>query len=396
MIDNDRPTDSTVSRRAFTRLTALAALAALLDACSAPPTAVTAAPTSTPTSLPAATLPPPDIPPTATAAPPSPPPTVDAADLYADITDRTIRQIAALIQSGQPPRARLVVRPLDQEAGELNFGGGEFQRAASTLKALILLYALFKNPALDLSPARSSQIPAADAYRMIVSSNNGATARVLVNAVPADDAENAFNSFNDFLHNILLLPPTVGLTRWNYFPTEGITTNRLSMPITDEFPTGIPNPITLNVLADFYELLETPDALANAAARASGNIEYYDADIYPTRSAYQSAVLLAVERGKRLLSIPDPDYETQMDFALADAQARHPDLAFSLYGKNGTISPADWDLNRWHINESVVLTVADETHNSRIIIAFSASSFATAAMLGAAIDYGVELFQTGA
>lgn len=315
----------------------------------------------------------------------SPTPTPDGLlrDLHAAYRER-LRTILGRIADRH---VRLVVRPLDHPTLEINFGGGDVQRAASTIKALILIYALFKNPALDLR-GPSGERPASDAYRMIVSSHNGATARVLVAAAGEDHREQALDLFNDFAHRVLGLPPQLGLTQWDYWPTIGLRAQGVSELPSEEFPQGVPNPITLNALADFYTLLETPAALHEAAERAA---DLY-AEGYPSRSAYIAVALDAAERAKALLAIPDPDYVTQVEKALEAARAAYPSIAFAMYGKNGTLSPADWDIPRWHINEAGVVILSQGQRVGKFVLAFSSASFHTAAYLDTALEYCVALF----
>ncbi len=298
------------------------------------------------------------------------------------------------MQAADDSHVRLVAHPLGRPNLAIDLRGGEFERAASTVKALILLYALFKNPALAMSPATDRQ-PASDAYRMIVSSNNGAAARVLADAVGRDHVGQALDAFNDFVHDVLALPASIGLTQWGYYPVNGVTTDRLAEPATSDFPDGIPNPITLDALVSYFEMLETPQSIEAAVARAVALRSYRDPVAYPTNAAYRQAVIDGVARARALMGIPDPDYVTQMDRALAAAQARHPDITFSMYGKNGTISPADWTLNRWHINEAVVVTLAQGERSAKAVVAFSSATFKTGGYLGAALDYVAALFGAG-
>ena len=378
------PESHSLPRRAFHRA-ALLALAALLDACRPAP----ALPIPTPQPDPSPTLPP--TPTLITAAPPtalpvptaSPTPDRRLCDLYAAHRER----LRAILAESTDRHVRLVVRPLAHPELEVNFGGGDVQRAASTIKALILIYALFKDPALDLH-GPSAERPASDAYRMIVSSHNAATARVLIAAAGAEERERALDLFNDFAHRVLGLPPQLGLTQWDYWPTIGLRAQGVGELPTDEFPQGVPNPITLDALVDFYTLLETPHALREAAERAA---DLY-AHRYPSRAAYIAAALEATERAKALLAIPDPDYVTQMEIALEAARAAHPTLVFEMYGKNGTLSPADWDIKRWHINEAGVVTLSQGQRVQKFVLAFSSASFHTSTYLNAALEYCVALF----
>lgn len=373
-------------RRTFHRA-ALLTLAALLDACRP----VSVLPTSTPRPRPD---PPPILTPTPTKAL-APSPTASPVPTASSTPDRRLcglyeahrERLRAILAESTDRHVRLVVRPLAHPGLEINFGGGDVQRAASTIKALILIYALFRDPALDLHGPSAGQ-PASDAYRMIVSSHNAATARVLVAAAGAEGRDRALDLFNDFAHRVLGLPPQLGLTQWDYGPTIGLRAQGVGELPTEEFPQGVPNPITLNALADFYTLLETPEALREDAERAA---DLY-ADRYPSRTAYIAAALKAAERAKALLAIPDPDYVTQMEIALEAARAVHPTLVFEMYGKNGTLSPADWDPNRWHINEAGVVTLSQGRRAQKFVLAFSSASFHTSAYLNAALEYCAALF----
>ncbi len=378
-----------LTRRTFHR-TALLALAALLNACRP----MLPSPTSTPSPdpLPTATSPPPTSSPTpepATmpAASPTPTTLTTPDGLLRDLHTAYRERLRTILGQIADRHVRLVVRPLGHPALEINFGGGEVQRAASTVKALILIYALFRDPTLDLR-GPSAERPASDAYRMIVSSHNSATARVLIAAAGEDPREEALDLFNDFAHRVLGLPPQLGLTQWDYWPTTGLRAQEVRELPSEEFPQGVPNPITLNALVDFYTLLETPTALYEAAGRAA---DLY-AERYPSRQAYIDAALEAAERAKALLAIPDPNYVTPLEKALEAARRAHPSLAFTLYGKNGTLSPADWDIPRWHINEAGVVTLSQGRRVGKFVLAFSSASFHTAAYLDAALEYCVALF----
>ncbi len=390
-----------VSRSASSASTLLAALAlacnVILSACLPASLPSQPSPSSCPVTHAPDPSPLPSRTPTATFTPSPSPPTVTptpTSDPRFGVWEAFRDRVAEIIRTSTDRHLRLVVRPLDAPQFEINFGGDDVQRSASTIKALILIYALFKDPDLDLS-GWSTDRPAADAYRMIVSSHNGATARVLVSAVGGrDHRDQALNAFNDFIHMALGVPESMGLTRWNYWPTSGVETDRLAEPVSAQFPEGIPNPITLNALVDFFELLETPAAIEEAAVRAAGLTGYADLALYPRPDDYEEAVLAAVDRAKALMSIPDPDYVTQMDRALEAARQSHPGVEFQMYGKNGTISPQDWSLRRWHVNEVVVVTASDGHGEQKCIIAFSSGTFYTDALLGAALDYCVALLET--
>jgi hypothetical protein len=389
-----QPADTPLPRRGFHRL-ALIALAALLNACRPQPAPVT--PTPRPTVTPRPT-PLPTEQPSPTAAPsiaPSPPPDPTASPTPGDGAARAIYEehrarIAAILADTPDHHVRLLVRPLDHPHLQIAHRSDEYHRSASTIKALILIYALLKDPALDLR-GRTADRPPSDAYRMIVSSHNGATARVLAAAAGEDARDEALDLFNACAHEVLGLPPTMGLTQWDYWPTTGARSQIVSEPQTADFPTGVPNPISLDALADFYTLLGTPDALAALLERAADRY----AGGYASHAAYIEAAGAAIEAAKALLAIPDPDYVTQMEIALEAARAAHPAIMFEMYGKNGTLSPADWDLKRWQINEGVLLTLRQGGRAQKFAAAFSSASFNTSAYLNAALDYCAALFAAG-
>src|SRR5207237_389117 len=101
--------------------------------------------------------------------------------------------------------------------------------------------------------------------------------------------------------------------------------------------------------------LENTNAFLTAATIAGEALGYRDRDIYPDLQSYLLAAQENAVRAKKLMSIPDPEYETPLDKALVRARKRYPTITFSYYGKNGTLTPQDWNSTTWHINEGTVV-----------------------------------------
>jgi hypothetical protein len=316
--------------------------------------------------------------------------------IYTDPLDKLyddhFRRIERLIGLRNDPYLRLVVRPLDHPSGRpdliLDFDGDKIQNAASTLKAGVLIYAIFRDPRIALTGWESGD--ARDAYKMIVGSNNTATGAVLVDASGVAGNPNALNHFNDFLHDIIGLPPYVGLTQWNYGATTGMISTHLSAVDPTYDPDEVQaNPVTLNALLDLFEFLESPGWIEGAINRALNQPGYPLTDEYSSPELYRQGVLAALDEARALMAIPDPEQTTELETALARAQARYPDVSMSMYGKNGTLRPGDWPPDRWHVIEAVTVTLEQGEHTQRCSIAYAASHFDNERVLDAAFDYCV-------
>lgn len=339
--------------------------------------------------------------PTPTAAPSPEPVEVAAAggyDIYADpyaqLYSDSYRDLATLVGLTNDPYARLVVRPIDRPDLEINFHGELYQNAASTLKTGVLLYAIFRDPQVALSGWQDGTPLAA--YKMIVGSHNSATGAVLAESGRGVGSWNPLDDFNAFLHDIVGLPPTVGLTEWNY----GATQDTLSFTVERPDPVYDPerisaNTITLDTLVALYEFLETPNWVEGAISRAMVT-EGYPMRAYESPEAYREDVLAAVEEAKRLMAIPDPEIPTEMELSLARVQTAHPELEIDMYGKNGLLRPTDWPGDRWHVNEAAVVRVGQGERSMRCIVAYSASNFEVDQLLDGALGYCVSLFEQGA
>lgn len=247
--------------------------------------------------------------------------------------------------------------------------------AASTHKAAILLYAIFRDPEVALLGWPP------DMSGMIIYSNNGDTARVLVAATPP--GQDPLPTFNTFLRDVLLLPDGVGMTDWNYGPTSG---QLATVPGYDPAPEVDGNPVTMAALAQVYRLLETPADLEAAASRAY-LAHSYGLDAYPTVEAYRAAVTLAADRARQLLAEPYPGNPTPLEEALDRARAAHTNLDLSFYGKEGRLGPGDWLGGHTHMIEGGALTVYDGRSVQDCLIAYSAGSFTPDALLDAAVAY---------
>lgn len=254
-------------------------------------------------------------------------------------------------------RLKLLIEPLGLSQYSINHLASTIIPSASTIKAPILLYALTRQPDLPIYPSPGAGQSASDAYRMVVSSNNSATARVLASV--ASSPGQSLNEFNDFLHLALGWPSDTGLTRWGYYPVAGVVTDRVSSSAQFD------NPLTLDLLADFYSQLEN--------------------------GSFGSITPLA----QAVLSIPDPGYNTMLDLALARAQSLHPEVTYSYYGKNGTISPSDWSYPYWHIDEAAVVSLQSANHHSKYVLAYAASTFTTDHLLDLSLDYTFQLHRSG-
>ncbi len=356
-------------------------------------------PVSTPSPLPPTDLPTPAANPTA--APPALPTPTAAADSalagvfrvysgpYDLLYSEHYRRLEQLIALSNDPYLHLVVRPVEQPALEINFGGSVMLNGASTLKAPVLLYAIFRDPTLALGGWETG-VPH-EAYRMIVGSNNSATGRVL-SAVSANGGSSTLDDFNDFLHNIIGLPTNVGLTWWNYGVTSGLTSDRVSLTEGISWREVGANPYSLDAMVAFYEFLETPHWIEGAINRALATPGYplHDEDMTP--ETYRQAVLSAIEEAQALMAIPDPEFVTEIERALQRVQAARPDLELGIYGKNGLLRPEDWPGARWHTVEGVVLTVEEGDRSQRCIVAYSASDFSNDDLLDAALEYCIALF----
>lgn len=304
-------------------------------------------------------------------------------------TDR-YRQFERLIAVRHDPYLRLVVRPIGSPDLEINFGGDLYQNAASTFKAPILLYAIFRDPRIALTGWEDGI--AKDAYRMIVGSHNTATGSVLVKASGVDANTHALDHFNDFLHNIVGLPPAVGLTQWNYGPTTGMySTHVLSANPTYDPDEVSANPITLDALVDFFTFLESPGWVEGAISRAEATPGYPINDNYASPEVYRQGVLAAVDAARELMTLPDPEIPTEFELSLARVQAENPDVDIDLYGKNGSLRPGDWPEGRWLVIEGVVVTVTQGTVSQRCAMGYAASHFDNAKMLDEALSYCVAL-----
>ena len=291
------------------------------------------------------------------------------------------RRLEQLIALSNDPYLHLVVRPVEQPALEINFGGSVMLNGASTLKAPVLLYAIFRDPTLALGGWETG-IPR-EAYRMIV----------VLSAVSVNGGSNTLDDFNDFLHNIIGLPTNVGLTWWNYGVTSGLTSNRVSLIGGISWREVGANPYSLDAMVAFYEFLETPHWIEGAINRALATPGYplHDEDMTP--ETYHQAVLSAIEEARALMAIPDPEFVTEIERALQRVQAARPDLELGIYGKNGSLRPEDWPGSRWHTIEGVVLTVEKgDDRSQRCIVAYSASDFSNDDLLGAALEYCIALF----
>lgn len=323
--------------------------------------------------------------------------------IYTDPLDRLyddyFRRIERLIGLRNDPYLRLVVRPLGQPGNRpglvLDFDGDKLQNAASTLKAAVLVYAIFRDPRIALTGWESGD--AREAYKMIVGSNNTATGAVLVDASGVAGNPNALNHFNDFLHNIIGLPPYVGLTQWNYGATTGMISTHL-VPADPAFdPDQVEaNPVTLDALLDIFEFIESPGWLEGAITRALNEPGYPLTDEYNSPELYRQGVLAALEEARALMTIPDPEQVTELETALVRAQARYPDVSLHMYGKNGTLRPGDWPPGRWHVIEVVMLTVEQDGRSQQCGIAYAASHFDNDRILDAAFDYCVGILRESA
>lgn len=304
-------------------------------------------------------------------------------------------ELSTLVGMSGDPYLRLVVRPIERPDLEINFGGELYQNTASTIKAPILLYAIFRDPSLALGGWQDGT--ANDAYKMIVGSHNSATGAVLAASNETRTGAAVFDNFNSFLHDIVGLPPSVGLTVWNYGPTQKIVTYNLAPrdPALDPGHTAA-NPITLDALVAFFEFLETPNWIEGAIGRALATPGYPLHDNYASPEAYRADVLLAVDEAKRLMAIPDPEQVTELERALEHVRGAHPELTIDWYGKNGTLRPIDWPEDRWHVNEVGVVTVSQGERSLRCITAYSASRFENVPVLRSAVEYCVGLFNQGA
>lgn len=315
-------------------------------------------------------------------------------DPYDQLYNEHYRQIATLVGLTNDPYVRIVVRPIERPDLEVNFGGNKVQNAASTMKAPVLLYAIFRDPQIAMTGWQGGT--AESAYRMIVGSANSATATVLVESGGQRGSPVTLDRFNDFLHDIVGLPPSVGLTQWNY----GATSDMLSFNVAPRDPAFDPervaaNPITLDALVAFYEFLETPNWIEGAISRAIAT-EGYPMVGEPAPEAYRADVLAAIVEAKQLMTIPDPERATEIELALARAQIAHPELEISMYGKNGLLRPEDWPGDRWHVNEAAVVTVAQGERSLRCIVAYSASRLENDHLLDGVFNYCVDLFEQGA
>lgn len=319
----------------------------------------------------------------------------DSFEIYTDPYDQLYnehyRQIATLVGLTNDPYVRIVVRPIERPDLEVNFGGNRVQNAASTMKAPVLLYAIFRDPQVALTGWQGGT--AESAYRMIVGSANFATATVLVESGGVRGSPVTLDYFNDFLHDIIGLPPSVGLTQWNY----GATSDMLSFNVAPRDPAFDPervaaNPITLDALVAFFEFLETPNWIEGAISRAIAT-EGYPMVGEPSPEAYRADVLAAIAEAKQLMTIPDSERATEIELALARTQVAHPELEISMYGKNGLLRPEDWPGDRWHVNEGAVVTVAQGERSLRCIVAYSASRLENDHLLDGVFDYCVDLFE---
>lgn len=302
------------------------------------------------------------------------------------------RQLASLVGLTNDPYAKLVVRPLDRPDLEVNFEGDQYQNAASTLKAAVLVYAIFRDPGVGLNGWQTGT--SLDAYKMIVGSHNTATGEVLNDSRDREASGNALDQFDSFLHDIVGLSPTVGLTQWNYGATQGY----LSFNVDDRDPALDPervaaNPVTLDALVAYFEFLETPNWIEGAITRAWNTSGYPLRGNYESQEAYRADVLAAVVQAKQLMTIPDPERATEIELALTRAQTAYPAYTISMYGKNGSLGPSDWPEDRWHVNEVALITVAQGERSQRCIVAYSASMFENGKMLDGALNYCVSLFE---
>jgi len=313
------------------------------------------------------------------------------ADPYAQIYSDSYRDLATLIGLTNDPYARLVVRPIDRPDLEINFHGELYQNAASTLKTGVLLYAIFRDPQIALSGWQEGTSLAA--YKMIVGSHNSATGTVLAESGRDVGSWNPLDDFNAFLHDIIGLPPTVGLTEWNYGATQDTLSFTVERPDPAYDPERISaNTITLDALVSLYEFLETPNWVEGAISRAIAT-EGYPLRLYESPEAYRADVLAAIEEAKLLMAIPDPEIPTELELSLARVQAEHPELEIDMYGKNGLLRPTDWPGDRWHVNEAAVVRVRQGERSVRCIIAYSASNFEVDHLLDGALRYCVALFE---
>lgn len=345
----------------------------------------------------------------AAAAQPTPAPTADASSLFVETygnvgaaalpvmgagvdqlyADR-YRQLEQLIAVRHDPYLRLVVRPIGSPDLEINFGGNLYQNAASTFKAPVLLYAIFRDPRIALTGWEEGV--ARDAYRMVVGSHNSATGSVLVKASGVDANTHALDHFNDFLHDIVGLPSTVGLTQWNYGPTTGMVSQHVLAADPTYDPDEVSaNPITLDALVDFFTFLESPGWVEGAISRAQVTPGYPVNDDYASPEVYRQGVLAAVDAARELMTVPDPEIPTELELSLARVQAQNPDLDIDLYGKNGSLRPGDWPEGRWLVIEGAVVTVTQGALSQRCVVAYAASHFDNAEMLDEALSYCVAL-----
>jgi hypothetical protein len=297
--------------------------------------------------------------------------------------------LEAMVAQSPDPQARLVVRPLDCAGCTISVEGDDILHGASAVKSMFLVFAIFRDPGVGLQgwTAGTSR----EAYRMIVHSNNTASGQVLWDIGEKFGDENVLDSFNAFLHTILGLPGTVGVRVWEYGPTDGMVSTAVEAIPPDENPDGVfAHPLTLDALVDFYTLLETPSRVDRAIEQA---IEqgYPPIPAYLTVGDYYNDVWAALNRAEALMAIPDPEYQTETERAIARATEQHPGVQIAFYGKNGHLAPYDWPGNRWHIVDGGVVTVGQGEAAQRCVIAYSASSFESRDVLDAALDYCIAI-----
>lgn len=317
----------------------------------------------------------------------------DSLALYASTYDmlysEAYRELESLIELRNDRYLSLVVQPVGRPSLAINFGGSRIQNGASTLKAPVLLYVIFRDPSIALTGWQDG-VPR-DAYRMIVGSHNSATGRVLL-AASANGGSRTLDDFNVFLHTIIGLPESVGLTWWNYGVTSGLISDQVIGDFSyDEVGS---NPYTLDSMVAFYEFLETPAWIEGAINQALATPGYpLDEDAYASPEIYRQAVQSAIAEARVLMSIPDPQFVTELERSLTRTQTANPDLQISLYGKNGTLRPDDWPAGRWQTIEGVVVTIAQDSESLRCAVAYSASQFSNDRVLDAALAYCVDLFR---
>lgn len=293
---------------------------------------------------------------------------------------------------------RLVVHPVDYPELEINIGGEIITNSASTFKAIAVVFAIFKDPEIaEHNWGGRDSCGGAHAYcyayNAIVFSDNPATASLLTAAVPDG---NALDAFNSYMHDILLLPSTNGLTHWDYGTTTGVRTTQVLRPPDEINPERIfDNTFALDTLVQFYVLLETPELVDDAIERAAGTPGYWNKSRYPTFADYREAVLYGLEQAEVLMAVRDNRGDTKLEKAVDRALDSHPGLQITMYGKNGGLSPNHWRFDRWHLIDASIVTITDGRNSQRCIISYSSSSFSLEAMLDTSINYCISLVNAG-